>query len=34
MRIASVDLVECGSIMELSVLGQVLRSARQQKLSG
>ena len=34
MRFASVEQIELGNIMELSVAGQVLRWARQSKLSG
>ena len=34
MRIASVERIELGNIMELSVTGQVLRWARQSNLSG
>ena len=34
MRIARVEQVEVGNIMELSVSGHVLRWARQSKLSG
>ena len=34
MRIASVEQIEVGNIMELSITGQVLRWARQSKLSG
>ena len=34
MRIASVEQIELGNIMELSITGQVLRWARQSNLSG
>ena len=34
MRIASVEQIEPGNIMELSITGQVLRWARQSSLSG
>ena len=34
MRIASVEKVELGNLMELSITGQVLRWARQSNLSG
>ena len=34
MRIESVELIELGNIMELSITGQVLRWARQSNLSG
>ena len=34
MRIASVEHIELGNIMELSITGQVLRWARQSNLSG
>ena len=34
MRIASVEQIELGNIMELSITGQVLRWARQSDLSG
>ena len=34
MRIASVEQIELGNIMELSIAGQVLRWARQSNLSG
>ena len=34
MRIASVEQIELGSLMELSVTGQVLRWVRQSNLSG
>ena len=34
MRIASVEQIELGNIMELSFTGQVLRWARQSDLSG
>ena len=34
MRIANVEQIELGNIMELSITGQVLRWARQSNLSG
>ena len=34
MRIESVELVELGNIMELSITGQVVKWARQTNLSG
>ena len=34
MRIASVEQIELGNIMELSITGQVLKWARQSNLSG
>ena len=34
MRIASVEQIELGNLMELSITGQVLRWARQSNLSG
>ena len=34
MRIASVEQIELGNLMELSVAGQVLKWARQSSLSG
>ena len=34
MRIASVEQIELGNIMELSITGQVLKWARQENLSG
>ena len=34
MRIESVEQIELGSMMELSITGQVLRWARQSNLSG
>ena len=34
MRSASVEQIELGNIMELSITGQVLRWARQSNLSG
>ena len=34
MRIASVEKVELGNIMELSVVGQILKWERQMNLSG
>ena len=34
MRIASVEQIELGNIMELSIMGQVLKWARQMNLSG
>ena len=34
MRIASVEQIELGDIMELSITGQVLRWARHSNLSG
>ena len=34
MRIASVEQIELGNIMELSITGQLLRRARQSNLSG
>ena len=34
MRIESVEQIELGNIMELSIAGQVLRWARQSNLSG
>ena len=34
MRIASVEQIELGNIMELSITGQVLKWARQVNLSG
>ena len=34
MRIASVEQIELGNIMEMSITGQVLRWARQSNLSG
>ena len=34
MRIASVEQIELGNLMELSITGQVLKWARQSKLSG
>ena len=33
-RIASVEQVELGNIMELSITGQILRGARRANLSG
>ena len=34
MRIASIEHVELGNLMELSIMGQVLKWARQANLSG